>query len=184
MVSKLSSPYVIRAEQFAAIEDAQAIRSQAQVDASLCLAAAQEEATAIRLTAQAEAAAFRQEQQERIRDEISVFLQTCEDSLADLAFLVARRLIDDIPRDEKLARLVKTALIELPEKMGVVIKVPVAAGASLVASLPPEVLDSGAISVVECPVQGEEGCLIQHDLGQVQLDVPAQLKALWQSATA
>lgn len=179
-----SSPYVIRSAQFEALTDAREIRAQAQVEAHARLEEARREADALRQAAQAECAALRAEAREHAQAEIAAYMQSCENSLADLAFLIARRLIDDLPRDEKVMRLVRTALADLPVQMGLVVKVPVSEGNSLKMSLQQDDGVLAGLSVVECGTLKPGECILQHEQGQTRLDVTAQLRALWQGTAA
>lgn len=179
-----SSPYVIRAPQFDALTDARRIRATAQEEAAAYLEEAHRQANAVRLAAKADAEALKEEARIQGQAEIRAYLQSCENSLADIAFLVARRLIDDLPQDEKLMRLVRTALNDLPAQMGMVVKVPMSEGSALRKAMQQEGGVLEGLTVMECPGLENGECVLQHEQGQTRLDVTAQLRALWQGAAA
>nr|WP_298797142.1 hypothetical protein [uncultured Acetobacter sp.] len=183
-MTDVSSPYVIRAARFEALTDARQIRAQARADAAACLEEARRQAAAVRHAAQVDAQRLLMETRIQAQGEVSSYLKSFENSIADLSFLVARRLIDDLPRDERLIRLVRTALAELPAQMGMTVKVPVSEGSSLRAALQQEGAPLDALTVMECASVEAGDCVLQHEQGQTRLDVSAQLRALWQGAAA
>ncbi|GAL98909.1 hypothetical protein AA0312_1115 [Acetobacter tropicalis NRIC 0312] len=184
MTTEPFSPYIIRAEQFDALTDAAQIRERAEKEREACLEEARKEAQSLLLTARKDAESMRQQAGNQAREEISRYLQTCEQSIADLSFLIARRLIDDLPRDEKLARLVRTALADFPQQMGLVLKVPVSEAASLKTALQKMEGVPASVWVVESADLAAGEAVLQHEQGQVRLDVASQLRALWQGAVA
>lgn len=184
MTTEPLSPYIIRSEQFDALTDAAQIRKRAEKEREACLEEARKEAQSLLLAARKDAESMRQQVRTQAREEISRYLQTCEKSIADLSFLIARRLIDDLPRDEKLARLVRTALADFPQQMGLVLKVPVSDAASLKTALQKMEGVPASVCVVESADLAAGEAVLQHEHGQVRLDVASQLRALWQGAVA
>lgn len=176
------SPYVIRAARFNALKDAETIRAQAQAEAVACLEEAHRQAEAIRCAACVAADAARQEAYAQSQQEIAEHLKSYESSLADLSFLVARRLIDDLPRDEKLVLLVKTALADLPAQSGLVVRVAASQATAFRKAAQQAGSALAAVSIVECSSLEPEECVLQHEQGQTPLGVTAQLRALWQGA--
>lgn len=184
MTTEPFSPYVIRSEQFDALTDAAQIRKDTEKERAACLEKARKEAKSLILAARVAAEGIQHQARTQAQEEISRYLQACEKSIADLSFVIARRLVDDLPRDEKLARLVKTALADFPQQMGLVLKVPVSEAEPLKTALRKMEGACASVSVVESPYLARDEAVLQHEHGQVRLDVASQLRALWQGAVA
>jgi flagellar biosynthesis/type III secretory pathway protein FliH len=180
------SPYVLRGDTLRARADAAAIREAALADADAVRARAEAEARAraesllgeARARAMSESAALLA----RAAGDADALLRAREEELTALAFALAHRLVNDLPRDTRTLRLVWTALAEHRDVSRLVLRAPPATAASLRAGLCGGDGDARGracpVEVVDDATLGADECVLVHPKGRTALGPLQQFRAL------
>ncbi len=169
---------VLKANDFAALDNARQGIEQARAEAASIIAAAHQEAETIRAAARAEAetdrAALVAEYAARMNDQVA----RTQETLTGVVMTSLRRILDPVPKAEKVAGAVACALRETDIAGGAVLIVAPALMHTLrekfeQRGIPPEMLE----------VRGDPDCALESSIlrsafGDVELGIEFQIRAL------
>jgi flagellar biosynthesis/type III secretory pathway protein FliH len=187
-VDRMASPYVVKAARLDALRDGDAIREAAHLEAARVraeaadlLAAAEAEVAAIREDAYAsglaEGAAEAATLIAGAAEAASKFLREREGELREVAFAVAHRILDSLPRNETTLRLAQDALAEYGRDQHLVVRVSPAVADVLRAAL--DAAPGGAqVTVAVDPALEPGACTLVHPRGRTDIGLIAQFRAL------
>lgn len=172
------SPFVVRASVMRAREDAGTIRAAAVREATQLRVQAGADAEAIRRAARVGAAREAAALLAQAASAADGFLRAREDELADLAFALAHRLVDDIARTTRTVALVRTALAEHRDLSRLTLRAPPAIAAELRTALAATPGAAGRVEVQGDPALRPDECLLVGPQGRTALGPLQQFRAL------
>lgn len=176
-----ASPLVIRADILRARADAAALLAEARAEAARLRAEAEADAEAARASGREDGRRAGEAEAARLvaaaSEAADAFLAAREAELGTLALAVAHRLIGALPPEERLFRLVQTALAEHRAELRLALRVPPGDAAGLRAALA-EVDPDGRVTVEEDPAAAPGSCVLAHARGRTAIGLLDQFRAL------
>lgn len=170
---ELRSPFIVRGPAVAAFRDADLVRAEAHAEAQAIREQALADADEIRRNAMEEGAHHAASLLRSTHNTADRYQRSREVEMVELAFGIAYRLVMDIPRDERTAALVRTALAEHTEWNRLRLRAHPTTAPMLRASLA-----SSGIDVREDETLATDECVLLHPDGRTDLGPVQQFRAL------